>query len=208
MSSKHGYVSNSIYGTKVCCLLVYFIQYLIFYIKMTLKNTLLKVKSWTQMESQINWSFFWRDPSLSQPPRPQTGFMIWGRVHVSCTSFRREGLWAEGDSDRIKGTMPFYCCFKARWLLDHVRVSFDLMRGGYSFPHETVLSLVTDKQVSPKSGTLKSPPKGFDTSAISKTYYNLVRICSGVLVFCCFSCLHHVHVEPVSPLSSRCYRTS
>ncbi|XP_027146538.1 rho guanine nucleotide exchange factor 7a isoform X4 [Larimichthys crocea] len=32
----------------------------------------------------------------------------------------------------------------------------------------------SDKQVSPKSGTLKSPPKGFDTSAISKTYYNLV----------------------------------
>ncbi|XP_045563533.1 rho guanine nucleotide exchange factor 7 isoform X2 [Salmo salar] len=31
-----------------------------------------------------------------------------------------------------------------------------------------------DKQVSPKSGTLKSPPKGFDTTAISKTYYNLV----------------------------------
>ncbi|XP_030642041.1 rho guanine nucleotide exchange factor 7a isoform X3 [Chanos chanos] len=31
-----------------------------------------------------------------------------------------------------------------------------------------------DKQVSPKSGTLKSPPKGFDTAAISKTYYNLV----------------------------------
>ncbi|KAG9348663.1 hypothetical protein JZ751_028980 [Albula glossodonta] len=29
------------------------------------------------------------------------------------------------------------------------------------------------KPVSPKSGTLKSPPKGFDTSAISKTYYNL-----------------------------------
>lgn len=39
-----------------------------------------------------------------------------------------------------------------------------------------MLSLVTDKQVSPKSGTLKSPPKGFDTSAISKTYYNLVSI--------------------------------
>lgn len=34
--------------------------------------------------------------------------------------------------------------------------------------------LIVDKQVSPKSGTLKSPPKGFDTSAISKTYYNLV----------------------------------
>ncbi|XP_067112928.1 rho guanine nucleotide exchange factor 7a isoform X1 [Osmerus mordax] len=32
----------------------------------------------------------------------------------------------------------------------------------------------SDKQVSPKSGTLKSPPKGLDTSAISKTYYNLV----------------------------------
>ncbi|XP_041699827.1 rho guanine nucleotide exchange factor 7-like isoform X2 [Coregonus clupeaformis] len=31
-----------------------------------------------------------------------------------------------------------------------------------------------DKQVSPKSGTLKSPPKGFDTTAISKIYYNLV----------------------------------
>ncbi|KAG1959981.1 rho guanine nucleotide exchange factor 7a isoform X1 [Pimephales promelas] len=32
----------------------------------------------------------------------------------------------------------------------------------------------SDKPVSPKSGTLKSPPKGFDTTAISKTYYNLV----------------------------------
>uniref|UniRef100_A0A4W4HEG4 Rho guanine nucleotide exchange factor (GEF) 7a n=1 Tax=Electrophorus electricus TaxID=8005 RepID=A0A4W4HEG4_ELEEL len=31
-----------------------------------------------------------------------------------------------------------------------------------------------DKQVSPKSGTMKSPPKGFDTTALSKTYYNLV----------------------------------
>lgn len=39
---------------------------------------------------------------------------------------------------------------------------------------EVFLSWVADKQVSPKSGTLKSPPKGFDTSAISKTYYNLV----------------------------------
>lgn len=36
--------------------------------------------------------------------------------------------------------------------------------------------LFADKQVSPKSGTLKSPPKGFDTSAISKTYYNLVSV--------------------------------
>ncbi|XP_026883745.2 rho guanine nucleotide exchange factor 7a isoform X4 [Electrophorus electricus] len=33
---------------------------------------------------------------------------------------------------------------------------------------------VKDKQVSPKSGTMKSPPKGFDTTALSKTYYNLV----------------------------------
>lgn len=39
---------------------------------------------------------------------------------------------------------------------------------------DVFLSWVADKQVSPKSGTLKSPPKGFDTSAISKTYYNLV----------------------------------
>ncbi|KAG9339490.1 hypothetical protein JZ751_023630 [Albula glossodonta] len=34
----------------------------------------------------------------------------------------------------------------------------------------------SDKPVSPKSGTLKSPPKGFDTSAISKTYYTLVSV--------------------------------
>ncbi|XP_017554554.1 rho guanine nucleotide exchange factor 7b isoform X3 [Pygocentrus nattereri] len=32
----------------------------------------------------------------------------------------------------------------------------------------------SDKPISPKSGTLKSPPKGFETSAVSKTYYNLV----------------------------------
>uniref|UniRef100_A0A670JAU1 Rho guanine nucleotide exchange factor 7 n=1 Tax=Podarcis muralis TaxID=64176 RepID=A0A670JAU1_PODMU len=31
-----------------------------------------------------------------------------------------------------------------------------------------------EKPVSPKSGSLKSPPKGFDTSAISKSYYNVV----------------------------------
>ncbi|XP_051782298.1 rho guanine nucleotide exchange factor 7b isoform X1 [Erpetoichthys calabaricus] len=31
-----------------------------------------------------------------------------------------------------------------------------------------------EKPVSPKSTTLKSPPKGFDTSAINKTYYNVV----------------------------------
>ncbi|XP_041128123.1 rho guanine nucleotide exchange factor 7 isoform X1 [Polyodon spathula] len=32
----------------------------------------------------------------------------------------------------------------------------------------------SEKPVSPKSATLKSPPKGFDTSAVSKTYYNVV----------------------------------
>ncbi|XP_012675125.2 rho guanine nucleotide exchange factor 7b isoform X2 [Clupea harengus] len=33
---------------------------------------------------------------------------------------------------------------------------------------------VKDKSVSPKSGTLKSPPKGPDTTSINKTYYNVV----------------------------------
>ncbi|ELW47479.1 Rho guanine nucleotide exchange factor 7 [Tupaia chinensis] len=42
-----------------------------------------------------------------------------------------------------------------------------------------VLGLLTlnracKKPVSPKSGTLKSPPKGFDTTAINKSYYNVV----------------------------------
>ncbi|CAB1327791.1 unnamed protein product [Coregonus sp. 'balchen'] len=32
-----------------------------------------------------------------------------------------------------------------------------------------------DKPVSPKSGTLQNPGKGFDTPAVSKTYYNLIR---------------------------------
>ncbi|XP_050970604.1 rho guanine nucleotide exchange factor 7b isoform X1 [Labeo rohita] len=32
----------------------------------------------------------------------------------------------------------------------------------------------SDKPVSPKSGTLKSPPKGFETSNFCKTYYNVV----------------------------------
>lgn len=34
--------------------------------------------------------------------------------------------------------------------------------------------LIAEKPVSPKSGTLKSPPKGFDTTAINKSYYNVV----------------------------------
>ncbi|XP_010829845.1 PREDICTED: rho guanine nucleotide exchange factor 7 [Bison bison bison] len=33
---------------------------------------------------------------------------------------------------------------------------------------------ISEKPVSPKSGTLKSPPKGFDTTAINKSYYNVV----------------------------------
>ncbi|XP_004423235.1 PREDICTED: rho guanine nucleotide exchange factor 7 isoform X5 [Ceratotherium simum simum] len=32
----------------------------------------------------------------------------------------------------------------------------------------------SEKPVSPKSGALKSPPKGFDTTAINKSYYNVV----------------------------------
>lgn len=39
------------------------------------------------------------------------------------------------------------------------------------------LSVFADKTLEkPKSGTLKSPPKAFDTSVISKTYYNVVSI--------------------------------
>ncbi|XP_031439239.1 rho guanine nucleotide exchange factor 7a isoform X4 [Clupea harengus] len=50
--------------------------------------------------------------------------------------------------------------------------------GSYSgksgwFPSNYVRE-IKEKPVSPKSATLKSPPKGFDTTAISKTYYNLV----------------------------------
>ncbi|XP_020564919.1 rho guanine nucleotide exchange factor 7 isoform X3 [Oryzias latipes] len=41
--------------------------------------------------------------------------------------------------------------------------------------NEDELSFSKDKTADkPKSGTLKSPPKGFDTSIISKTYYNVV----------------------------------
>ncbi|NXA38696.1 ARHG7 factor, partial [Eudromia elegans] len=43
------------------------------------------------------------------------------------------------------------------------------------FPSNYVREIKSnEKPVSPKSGTLKSPPKGFDTSAISKSYYNVV----------------------------------
>ncbi|NWT00299.1 ARHG7 factor, partial [Mionectes macconnelli] len=43
------------------------------------------------------------------------------------------------------------------------------------FPSNYVREIKSnEKPVSPKSGTLKSPPKGFDTSAINKSYYNVV----------------------------------
>ncbi|XP_054667559.1 rho guanine nucleotide exchange factor 7-like, partial [Grus americana] len=42
------------------------------------------------------------------------------------------------------------------------------------FPSNYVREIKSnEKPVSPKSGTLKSPPKGFDTSAINKSYYNV-----------------------------------
>lgn len=44
------------------------------------------------------------------------------------------------------------------------------------------LSFSVDKTSDkPKSGTLKSPPKGFDTIIISKTYYNVVSRLSGIM---------------------------
>uniref|UniRef100_A0A673I351 Rho guanine nucleotide exchange factor 7-like n=1 Tax=Sinocyclocheilus rhinocerous TaxID=307959 RepID=A0A673I351_9TELE len=42
------------------------------------------------------------------------------------------------------------------------------------FPSNYVREVKGSGKMSPKSGTLKSPPKGFDTTSISKTYYNLV----------------------------------
>ncbi|MEE6470693.1 hypothetical protein FKM82_009031 [Ascaphus truei] len=43
------------------------------------------------------------------------------------------------------------------------------------FPSNYVREIKSsEKPVSPKSATLKSPPKGFDTSAINKSYYNVV----------------------------------
>nr|XP_054303117.1 rho guanine nucleotide exchange factor 7 isoform X3 [Pongo pygmaeus] len=43
------------------------------------------------------------------------------------------------------------------------------------FPSNYVREVkASEKPVSPKSGTLKSPPKGFDTTAINKSYYNVV----------------------------------
>nr|XP_058132398.1 rho guanine nucleotide exchange factor 7 isoform X3 [Dasypus novemcinctus] len=43
------------------------------------------------------------------------------------------------------------------------------------FPSNYVREIKSsEKPVSPKSGTLKSPPKGFDTTAINKSYYNVV----------------------------------
>ncbi|XP_029460550.1 rho guanine nucleotide exchange factor 7 isoform X2 [Rhinatrema bivittatum] len=43
------------------------------------------------------------------------------------------------------------------------------------FPSNYVREIkASEKPVSPKSATLKSPPKGFETSAINKSYYNVV----------------------------------
>nr|XP_005586318.1 rho guanine nucleotide exchange factor 7 isoform X8 [Macaca fascicularis]XP_028693160.1 rho guanine nucleotide exchange factor 7 isoform X5 [Macaca mulatta] len=43
------------------------------------------------------------------------------------------------------------------------------------FPSNYVREVkASEKPLSPKSGTLKSPPKGFDTTAINKSYYNVV----------------------------------
>uniref|UniRef100_A0A6I8NUA9 Rho guanine nucleotide exchange factor 7 n=1 Tax=Ornithorhynchus anatinus TaxID=9258 RepID=A0A6I8NUA9_ORNAN len=45
------------------------------------------------------------------------------------------------------------------------------------FPSNYVREIKSnEKPVSPKSGSLKSPPKGFDTSAINKSYYNVVSV--------------------------------
>lgn len=40
---------------------------------------------------------------------------------------------------------------------------------------------ISEKPVSPKSGALKSPPKGLDTTAINKSYYNVVSDCTTCL---------------------------
>ncbi|CAL8289506.1 unnamed protein product [Lota lota] len=43
------------------------------------------------------------------------------------------------------------------------------------FPNNYVREVKgSEKLLSPRSGTLKSPPKGFDTTIVSKTYYNVV----------------------------------
>nr|XP_033803896.1 rho guanine nucleotide exchange factor 7 isoform X1 [Geotrypetes seraphini] len=43
------------------------------------------------------------------------------------------------------------------------------------FPSNYVREIkASEKPISPKSATLKSPPKGFETSAINKSYYNVV----------------------------------
>ncbi|XP_006851606.1 PREDICTED: rho guanine nucleotide exchange factor 7-like [Chrysochloris asiatica] len=45
------------------------------------------------------------------------------------------------------------------------------------FPSNYVREIKSsEKPVSPKSGALKSPPKGFDTTAINKSYYNVGRL--------------------------------
>lgn len=55
-----------------------------------------------------------------------------------------------------------------------------------------LLLIFLDKTLDkPKSGTLKSPPKGFDTTIINKTYYNVVSITilRNSMCVCVFVCL-------------------
>lgn len=52
--------------------------------------------------------------------------------------------------------------------------------------------------MSPKSGTLKSPPKGLETTNFCKTYYNVVR------EMCCSVACNASHVEPVDLLVYLC----
>ncbi|KAI4892708.1 hypothetical protein NFI96_015303 [Prochilodus magdalenae] len=91
-----------------------------------------------------------------------------------------EGGWWEGSLNgrtgwfpsnyvrEVKGCGKYQCCENTFFLLLQQNVIVvNLERVGVVF-------IYYDKQVSPKSGTLKSPPKGFDTTVLSKTYYNLV----------------------------------
>ncbi len=54
----------------------------------------------------------------------------------------------------------------------HLKSLWSVWSLNCSVPLSCFIDKTSDK---PKSGTLKSPPKGFDTTIISKTYYNVVR---------------------------------
>ncbi|XP_029336858.1 rho guanine nucleotide exchange factor 7-like [Mus caroli] len=61
----------------------------------------------------------------------------------------------------------------------------------------------SEKPVSPKSGTLKSPPKGFDTTAINKSYYNVVSNCRQRLT-CPRTGRRVLHRQDCSLVTVRC----